>query len=118
MSGVNRYHPYHPHIAGRDVILACDYDAQTVLLENAKSHCDQWMSLHDKMEAERNAIQVELAHHAQLLGQALGECIFAAKIIRPNVSLTGPELLMFAQDLKIHLESIQQEHIDEQSELG
>lgn len=39
----------------------------------------------------------------QLLGQALGECIAAAGIIRPDVSLSGPELLMFAEDLKRHL---------------
>lgn len=45
----------------------------------------------------------ESEHHARLLGQALGECIAAAGIIRPDASLSGPELLMFADDLKRHL---------------
>lgn len=45
----------------------------------------------------------ESEHHVQMLGQALGECIAAAGIIRPDASLSGPELLMFADDLKRHL---------------
>lgn len=45
----------------------------------------------------------ESEHHVHLLGQALGECIAAAGIIRPDASLSGPELLMFADDLKRHL---------------
>src|SRR5690606_7186646 len=46
---------------------------------------------------------LESEHHVQLLGQALGECIAAAGIIRPDASLSGPQLLMFADDLKRHL---------------
>jgi len=42
-------------------------------------------------------------HQMKLLGQALGECIAAAGITRPGAALTGPELLMFADDLKEHL---------------
>ncbi|MBP5947933.1 hypothetical protein [Pseudomonas sp. P9(2020)] len=132
---------------------------------------DHWKALYAKMEAERNAIQVELvqlretvstelrqqilhmrrevvrqdrsplrtrlilaervtsllsrwtngpttdqsttdaAHQVDLLGQALGECISAAGIIRPDANLTGPELLMLAQDLKSHLETSRQQMI-------
>ncbi|HHP7110130.1 hypothetical protein [Pseudomonas aeruginosa] len=38
-----------------------------------------------------------------LLGQALGECIEAAGILNPGVALTGPQLLLFAEDLKAHI---------------
>lgn len=60
----------------------------------------------------------EAAHHSQLLGQALGECVVAAGITRPDASLTGPELLLFAQDLKTHLESTRQDKIDVPSGFG
>lgn len=46
-----------------------------------------------------------LIHQAKLLAQALGECIEAAGITRPGAELSGPELLMFAGDLKRHLET-------------
>lgn len=42
----------------------------------------------------------DLERQLHLLGQALGECIAAAGITRAGVALTGPELLMFADDLK------------------
>ncbi len=45
----------------------------------------------------------EAKRQLQLLGQALGDCIAAAGIIRPDVSLSGPELLMLAEDLKRQL---------------
>lgn len=61
---------------------------------------------------EANAAATEAAHHVQLLGQALGECIEAAGITRPGASLAGPQLLMFAQDLKFHLESTRQNKAD------
>lgn len=54
-------------------------------------------------EGSAPAATSEAEHHAQLLGQALGECIVAAGITRPDASLSGPELLMFAEDLKRHL---------------
>jgi hypothetical protein len=65
-----------------------------------------------------NTQESEYAHHAKLLGQALGECIQAAGITRPDASLTGPELLLFAEDLKIHLEITRQVKSDVPSVLG
>jgi hypothetical protein len=44
------------------------------------------------------------AHRIKQLAQTLGECIVLAGITRPNVSLSGPELLLFGQDLKELLE--------------
>lgn len=61
MSTVKRYHPHHPHIDGRDVVLAIDYDEQTRHLESSKSHCRQLALSFANMEAERNALAVELA---------------------------------------------------------
>lgn len=45
----------------------------------------------------------QLEHERDLLGQALGECIEAAGIPNPGVALTGPQLLLFAEDLKAHI---------------
>lgn len=45
----------------------------------------------------------EAAHHIRLLAGALGECVQAAGITRPGAALNGPELLMFANDLKEYL---------------
>ncbi|HEP8722238.1 TPA: hypothetical protein VDU44_000093 [Pseudomonas aeruginosa] len=45
----------------------------------------------------------QLEHERDLLGQALGECIEAAGITTPGVALTGPQLLLFAEDLKAHI---------------
>ncbi|HGN3969824.1 TPA: hypothetical protein ACKSXT_001932 [Pseudomonas aeruginosa] len=45
----------------------------------------------------------QLEHERDLLGQALGECIEAAGITNPGVALTGPQLLLFAEDLKAHI---------------
>lgn len=42
-------------------------------------------------------------HQATLLAKALGECIEVAGITRPGTDLTGPDLLMFAEDLKHHI---------------
>lgn len=50
----------------------------------------------------------EARHQLSLVAQALGESIAAAGIIRDGVSLTGPELLHFAQDLKHHLAGVDQ----------
>lgn len=48
--------------------------------------------------------QAEAAHHIRLLANALGECIQAAGITAPGAALDGPQLLMFAEDLKRHVE--------------
>lgn len=45
----------------------------------------------------------QLEHERDLLGQALGECIEAAGVTNPGVALTGPQLLLFAEDLKAHI---------------
>lgn len=45
----------------------------------------------------------EAIHQMQQLGQTLGECIVAAGITNPEFALSGPELLMFGEDLKTHL---------------
>lgn len=54
------------------------------------------------------ACLIEFGHQVGLLGQALGNCIVEAGIIRPDVALTGPELLMFADDLLTHIKQQQQ----------
>ncbi|HCI0103819.1 TPA: hypothetical protein NOV85_003394 [Pseudomonas aeruginosa] len=48
--------------------------------------------------------QEQAAHEIRLLANALGECIQAAGITAPGVPLTGPQLLMFAEDLKRDLQ--------------
>lgn len=52
---------------------------------------------------ELQAVLGQKDHEIKLLANALGECIEAAGITRPSAGLTGPELLMFADDLKRHL---------------
>ncbi|BBP82419.1 hypothetical protein PHLH8_20610 [Pseudomonas sp. Pc102] len=42
----------------------------------------------------------ETAHQIRLLATALGECIEAAGITTPGAAMSGPQLLMFADDLK------------------
>lgn len=54
------------------------------------------------------ACLINVGHQLGLLGQALGNCIEEAGIIRPGVGLTGPELLMFAGDLLTHIKQQQQ----------
>ncbi|MGC6958468.1 hypothetical protein ACP0JK_26450 [Pseudomonas aeruginosa] len=46
------------------------------------------------------ASSAQTEHERDTLGQALGECIEAAGITTPGTPLTGPQLLMFAKDLK------------------
>ncbi|MDM0041834.1 hypothetical protein QTI05_22530 [Variovorax sp. J22R193] len=41
----------------------------------------------------------------RMLAQTLGECLIAAGIVRKDASLSGPELLMFAEDLKRSLQA-------------
>lgn len=48
--------------------------------------------------------QEQAAHEIRLLANALGECIQAAGITEPGAQLTGPQLLMFAEDLKHDLQ--------------
>lgn len=74
-------------------------------------------NIHDDAQATAARLE-ELEHQVNRLGQALGECIVAAGIIRPDASLTGPELLMFAQDLKTHLESSQKQALPLAAGLG
>lgn len=55
-------------------------------------------------QVEQHKNMRELAErNGALLAQALGECLVEAGITRPDASLSGPDLLMFAQDLKRHL---------------
>lgn len=60
MNDVKRYHPHHPDLEGRDVILAHEYDAITAKRAYAESMCDQWIGMHSKMEAECSALRDEL----------------------------------------------------------
>ncbi|HCL3614095.1 TPA: hypothetical protein N2A84_001493 [Pseudomonas aeruginosa] len=46
------------------------------------------------------ASSAQTEHERDTLGQAFGECIEAAGITTPGTPLTGPQLLMFAKDLK------------------
>jgi len=55
-----------------------------------------------------NAASTSGAHQIELLGQALGACIVEAGITRPDAALTGPELLLFADDLRNEIVSLQQ----------
>ncbi len=48
---------------------------------------------------------LEGERHIKLLAEALGKCLVAAGIVRPDAALTGPELLMFAEDLERALSS-------------
>lgn len=52
---------------------------------------------------EYKAALEEQEHHIRLLGQLLGECIEAAGITKAGTPLTGPQLLMFGEDLKQQL---------------
>ncbi|MFU5074596.1 hypothetical protein ACM70V_14935 [Pseudomonas aeruginosa] len=56
-----------------------------------------------KYTSELIARADQLEHERDLLGQALGECIEAAGVTTPGVALTGPQLLLFAEDLKAHI---------------
>lgn len=60
--------------------------------------------------APAQAVAVPSDHQCKLLAEALGECIMAAGIVRKDVDgLSGPQLLMFAEDLKRHLAAPAQE---------
>lgn len=54
------------------------------------------------------AFQIESGHQVRILGQALGDCIVDAGIVKPGVGLTGPELLMFSNDLRTHIKQLMQ----------
>ncbi|MFG8752209.1 hypothetical protein ACEPU1_28280 [Pseudomonas aeruginosa] len=56
----------------------------------------------------QKACLIEVGHQVGLLGQVLGDCIVEAGIIRPGVGLTGPELLMFANDQLTYIKQQQQ----------
>lgn len=45
----------------------------------------------------------EASHQTKLLAQALGDCILASGIVRSDLEMSGPQLLMFAEDLKEQL---------------
>ena len=85
------------------VVSASDYDAMETRLNADNQICREkhrttWTQLDQlKMSAERTE------RHAALLAQALGECLIAAGITQPDASLSGPDLLMFADDLKRQL---------------
>lgn len=68
--------------------------------ELEREHTLELKSISSRSEKAR---PTEAEHHVKLLGQALGECISASGIIRADASLCGPELLMFAEDLKRHI---------------
>jgi hypothetical protein len=68
--------------------------------ELEREHTLELKSISSRFEKAR---PTEAEHHVKLLGQALGECISASGIIRADASLCGPELLMFAEDLKCHI---------------
>ncbi|MFU7257610.1 hypothetical protein ACM742_07695 [Pseudomonas aeruginosa] len=67
-----------------------------------------WRHLYPLLLQARAALahdeQEQAAHEIRLLANALGECIQAAGITAPGVPLTGPQLLMFAEDLKRDLQ--------------
>lgn len=58
--------------------------------------------------ASRVVLDGNEAEHVELLGQALGECIVEAGIIRPDVGLSGPQLLHFAKDLRTQIALLSQ----------
>lgn len=60
-------------------------------------------STHDK--AQQTDINEPTKQQFDLLTNALGECLLAAGFIEDNAKLTGPELLLLAEDLKSYLSS-------------
>ncbi|WP_436423175.1 hypothetical protein [Pseudomonas aeruginosa] len=116
-----------PDLAPLDEHLAQVFETGMALSESVEqAGGDRWDALQSIMEwtaAEnipddrklcliRNAARAALAiassaqteHERDMLGQALGECIEAAGITTPGTPLTGPQLLMFAADLKRDLQ--------------
>lgn len=50
----------------------------------------------------------ELESHEKLLASAIGSCLIASGIVRSNIDgFSGPQLLLFANDLKAQLEAAQ-----------
>lgn len=92
----------------------------------ASSDCDEAFANHYKVDpldpalghdlgvwqaawtASRVTLDGNEAERVELLGQALGECIVEAGIIRPDVGLTGPQLLHFAKDLRTQIAQLSQ----------
>ena len=60
------------------------------------------------LPGDKEAMIADLEHQNLALAQSLGECIVAAGIIQEDAALTGPQLLMFARDLKEHVTSFGQ----------
>lgn len=60
MTDVKRFHPHHPHIEGRDVVLARDYDALSSKLEHAETQRRQMETARFNLEAERDVLREEL----------------------------------------------------------
>lgn len=52
------------------------------------------------MDSEKDLEIKKLKHQLELVSSALSKCIFAAGILRSDISeLSGPELLMFLEDV-------------------
>lgn len=99
-----------PAVAAQEPVawMRCDeYPAVTVsgaVLEDWKRQGAAVRPLYTAAPAAEQPDTVrEAEHKMRLLGQALGECIAAAGITRPEADLNGPQLLMFADDLKRYL---------------
>ncbi|WP_179195597.1 hypothetical protein [Pseudomonas aeruginosa] len=81
----------------------CGMPAHIAVNWDAKFTNDAWEGWQARAALAHDE-QEQAAHEIRLLANALGECIQAAGITAPGVPLTGPQLLMFAEDLKRDLQ--------------
>lgn len=91
------------HREGATMVTVSAEDLRQLLSTPSQTNCGNTQPLTAHIGISESESASDLLHQHNLLGQALGECIAAAGIIREGVGLTGPELLMFADDLKSHL---------------
>jgi hypothetical protein len=71
MSDVKRYHPHHPDLHGLDVVRARDYDVLDAKLNYVEALADDWVSMHARVEAERNILRDDLMELREDVAQEL-----------------------------------------------
>ncbi|HDS1721684.1 hypothetical protein NPS53_09240 [Pseudomonas putida] len=98
------------HQTGESQVMVKADDLRQLLAVVAKSKGSDTGSLNvqDGVSAGKEDMTADLEHQNMVLAQALGECMIAAGIIRHDAPLTGPQLVMFASDLKGHVASFEQ----------
>lgn len=87
-----------------EVIVRVDDLRQLLAAVAQGKGCDaDSLDTNDGVPSDKEDMIAELEHQNLALAQSLGECIVAAGIIQEDAALTGPQLLMFARDLKEHV---------------